>query len=1354
MSASLTCPECGHSQLAPDSVLGHKVRCPSCRVVFRVTGSELKPAVQPGADEYSLEPAAPTPPPVERRAQNTPPVDRRPEIAPPAPVFKPVEASVPAEAPIKARASLPPWVYAALGFAGAMTLVSTVVLVFSLWRSPPRELAKAAQEESIARATAHPAPAGNSAESTEPTAAPAESPVATSEPTAPSAEAAPRVAQAEASRPPAPAAPPIAQPEAKESPEQAAPPLAQADANKPREQDSTPLAQSGPTKSAEQPNVTLIEHGKRASALVEVTFPDGHGSGTGFCINKSGLFITNSHVVERLFERKGDLHLVIDIGLKSQRRVPAKVLRTDDYVDLALLKTDADSRLVTLPLGDDKTLAETTPVLTFGFPFGQSLRIGHEQYPNCTVISSKVTALHGPKDRREGVQYDGQINPGNSGGAVLDAAGRVIGIAVATIPGKSINLAIPVGRLTDFLAAPGIVFNPPVLAYRDRSKPVNLSIRLELPAAGGKMPADVSVRVTIAHSKGDARANEVKPGRDGACKVQVTPVPRDPPTPVRAIEAMVEAKRGSTVLASVHRKIELVGAPPLVAQNDAEPEIFIIRTLPRPPGFGGFGPRIPGLGGLGPRIPGVGGLGRGMPGRGGSDDLIVVVPRAPSRRIVTQRGPSDEGMLAVKGMLDVTGKTQGAGKSIRPPSVAMGKAKIGDVSSQSGSGGVRRFVGHSNGLWCVAFSPDERQILTASHDLTVRLWDVATARQLRVFHGHTDHVKGVAFLPDGVRGISGADDDTLRLWDLRTGRELRRFLGHTADLSSVAVSPDGSRALSGACDKTVRLWDISTGRELRRLDGHTDSVTAVAFLPDGGRALSASPDGTVRSWDLETGRELHRFQGDSRGMIRVAASPDGRLAIGGGRDGIVRVWDVESGRELRRLNKHDDSVDCIAVTADGRKIISGGGDKDRTVRVWDLESGRQLQVLGKLAPNAASGLAVTRDGRKVLLATGGIAQLWDLPVPSNKADAAAPAEDPGQPLVRFPEAKISDVAVGGGGRYLILTLEDRKIAFFDVNAADIIKTITVDYDDVLVAGGARTVIIADRVKNLIDRYNLETMTFQARSLRLPIQGSLRGLALGSDSDGPLVVVWAPKNANPGIDASRFSFVDPKTLSVLKMGPISNGGFQGIGNVSPSGGSVTLHPFIRNSVHIRASAGGNLFGIWHTDSMPNGFQTLAVRGANLRGIYNHEDDGHLAPGPDGRTVYTGLGGVHDSEGKPVGQNATGPTGPILTIPSPDPAYYLGVAGLNRPRPGIRGNGTEIVQAIVYGTGRGDALFGVDDLQEMSSGPINESSISNDFTVDKRFHLIPAARLLVTIPYSNDRLVLRRLDVESATHKARP
>ena len=172
---------------------------------------------------------------------------------------------------------------------------------------------------------------------------------------------------------------------------------------------------SAPVQAQHKPEV--IERGKKATALVEVATSQGGATGSAFCIDKSGLFITNAHVVRNASQAKSAVHVVVDIGLKTQRSIVAKVLRADDGLDLALLKSDANSGLTALELGKDDSLLETAPVITFGFPFGRNTTVRGETYPDITVLPSHITSLRRDNGRLEGVQFDGQLNPGNSGWA-------------------------------------------------------------------------------------------------------------------------------------------------------------------------------------------------------------------------------------------------------------------------------------------------------------------------------------------------------------------------------------------------------------------------------------------------------------------------------------------------------------------------------------------------------------------------------------------------------------------------------------------------------------------------------------------------------------------------------------------------------------------------------------------------------------------------------------------------------------------------------------------------------------------------------------------------------------------------
>ena len=149
----------------------------------------------------------------------------------------------------------------------------------------------------------------------------------------------------------------------------------------------------------------------------------------------------------------------------------------------------------------------------------------------------------------------------------------------------------------------------------------------------------------------------------------------------------------------------------------------------------------------------------------------------------------------------------------------------------------------------------------------------------------------MAVTPDGKQAVSASDDQTLKVWDLASGRELRTLAGHSSFVSAVTVAPDGKQAVSASWDNTLKVWDLASGRETRTLTGHTEWVNALAVTPDGKHAASACRDHTLKVWDLATGTAVATFTCDAPTACCVFAGD--RKIVAGDASGRVHFLALE-----------------------------------------------------------------------------------------------------------------------------------------------------------------------------------------------------------------------------------------------------------------------------------------------------------------------------------------------------------------------------------------------------------------------------------------------------------------------------
>jgi hypothetical protein len=271
---------------------------------------------------------------------------------------------------------------------------------------------------------------------------------------------------------------------------------------------------------------------KRATALVELK--GRGGSGSAFCIHPSGVFVTNVHVVQ------GEVSLVLDPGQKTEKAYPARIIRTDNEQDLALLRIDGVKDLSALTLGSDANLGELTDVWAFGYSSGPA--------PVFTANEGSIQALPPKGSRPPRIQLKAALDGGNAGGPLLDRRGNVIGVVVG-VQGGGVAWAIPISSVTSFVSPPDVRFDPPFLRPAESEKPVCFEARVTpiLPPA-----KPLTVELVLNAAKGSERKHRMEAHGD---RYRVTAVP----VPPERLPVLAQFDDGSLSATATDQAFEAAG---------------------------------------------------------------------------------------------------------------------------------------------------------------------------------------------------------------------------------------------------------------------------------------------------------------------------------------------------------------------------------------------------------------------------------------------------------------------------------------------------------------------------------------------------------------------------------------------------------------------------------------------------------------------------------------------------------------------------------------------------------------------------------------------------------------------------
>lgn len=224
-----------------------------------------------------------------------------------------------------------------------------------------------------------------------------------------------------------------------------------------------------------------------------------------------------------------------------------------------------------------------------------------------------------------------------------------------------------------------------------------------------------------------------------------------------------------------------------------------------------------------------------------------------------------------------------------------GTTQLWDVSAERQ---LRSMDGHTDRVGALSWnrhiiSSGGRDSIIVNHDVRVAKHNVGQ------FMGHSQEVCGLSWSPDGMVLASGANDNTLRLWDSTTlSNPASRFVltDHQAAVKALAWSPHERNLLAsggGTADRTIKFWNTQTGSLLNSIDTGSQ-VCALQWNPHEKEILSSH--GFARNqlslWKYPMMSKIKDLEGHTSRVIHLATSPDGCTVVSAAADETLRFWDV------------------------------------------------------------------------------------------------------------------------------------------------------------------------------------------------------------------------------------------------------------------------------------------------------------------------------------------------------------------------------------------------------------------------------------------------------------------------------
>jgi WD40 repeat protein len=291
------------------------------------------------------------------------------------------------------------------------------------------------------------------------------------------------------------------------------------------------------------------------------------------------------------------------------------------------------------------------------------------------------------------------------------------------------------------------------------------------------------------------------------------------------------------------------------------------------------------------------------------------------------------------------------------------QTKLYNIASNSTPGNL--YEAETDYAEAATFSPDGKFIALNHGENTIRIWDVASAKLIKIVEMGA-FAKRLTYSPSGQYIAAGGSDSSVRLFQISTEKLIREFKLPSSRAQTISFSADSKLMLTSSSENVVTLWDVATGAMLKKISGK------VATLSPDGKLIFVGDLTKGRIIDAVSEREMSAFENPG-GIVQAAVfSTDQRYLLVGNSSGEAILRQANTGQIIKQfVAGYAAKTSYATVTPDGQRLLVA--PRETAPRLFDLASAKPIGKFGGWIEKAV----FTQDG-KYMVTLGGGASLWDV----------------------------------------------------------------------------------------------------------------------------------------------------------------------------------------------------------------------------------------------------------------------------------------------------------------------------------------------------------------------------------------